>query len=96
MIRILLLCIGLWLAAPEARAAEFYVDSVNGTAAGNGLRGLGNHCTFQYNTVKNCYDVNRNHDDGFQSWSVGPNGIGTGEVVRMVLRGNTIINYEIC
>lgn len=62
--------------------------------AGDGLRGLGNYCTFQYNTVKNCYDVNRNHDDGFQSWSVGPNGVGSGEVVGLVLRSNTIINYE--
>ncbi len=62
--------------------------------AGDGLRGLGNYCTFQYNTVKNCYDVNGNHDDGFQSWSVGPNGVGSGEVVGLVLRSNTIINYE--
>jgi hypothetical protein len=61
--------------------------------AGDGLRGLGDHCTFEYNTVKNCYDVNANHDDGFQSWSVGPDGVGSGEVVGVVLRGNTIINY---
>ncbi len=61
--------------------------------AGDGLRGLGNHCTFEYNVVKNCYDVNANHDDGFQSWSVGPDGVGTGEVVGVVLRGNTVINY---
>jgi len=62
--------------------------------AGDGLRGLGDRCTFEYNTVKNCFDVNGNHDDGFQSWSVGPDGVGTGEVVGVVLRGNTIINYE--
>lgn len=62
--------------------------------AGDGLRGLGDHSTFQYNLVKNCYDVNANHDDGFQSWSRGPVGVGTGEVVGIVLRGNTIINYE--
>ncbi len=62
--------------------------------AGDGLRGLGDRTVFQYNTVKNCYDVNENHDDGFQSWSVGPDGVGTGEVVGVVLRGNTIINYE--
>jgi len=61
--------------------------------AGDGLRGLGNHCTFEYNTVKNCYKVNKNHDDGFQSWSTGPKGVGSGEVVGVVLRGNTIINY---
>ena len=61
--------------------------------AGDGLRGLGNYSIFQYNVVKNCYDVNANHDDGFQSWSVGPGGVGKGEVVGLVLRGNTIINY---
>ncbi len=62
--------------------------------AGDGLRGLGDHTTFQSNTVKNCYDVNDNHDDGFQSWTVGPKGVGTGRVVGVVLRGNTIIDYE--
>jgi len=62
--------------------------------SGDGLRGLGDHSVFQFNTVKNCYDVNANHDDGFQSWSHGPNGVGTGEVVGLVLRGNTIINCE--
>jgi hypothetical protein len=63
--------------------------------AGDGLRGLGNYNIFQYNTVKNCYDVNANHDDGFQSWSVGEGGeVGTDTVWGVVLRGNTIINYE--
>jgi len=63
--------------------------------AGDGLRGLGDHSVFAYNVVKNCYDVNDNHDDGFQSWSLGPDRRpGTGKVVGLVLRGNTIINYE--
>ncbi len=35
-----------------------------------------------------------NHDDGFQSWSVGPGGVGTGEVRDVVLRGNVILNNE--
>jgi len=61
--------------------------------AGDGLRGLGDHSTFEYNTVLNCYKVNANHDDGFQSWSTGPKGVGNGEVVGLVLRGNTIVNY---
>jgi MYXO-CTERM domain-containing protein len=60
----------------------------------DGLRGLGDHSVFQYNTVKNCYAVDDHHDDGFQSWSVGEGGVGTGEVVGIVLRGNTFINYE--
>jgi parallel beta-helix repeat protein len=60
----------------------------------DGLRGLGDYTVFQYNTVKNCYAVDDHHDDGFQSWSVGDEGVGTGEVIGVVLRGNTIINYE--
>ncbi|HEU5076432.1 MAG TPA: right-handed parallel beta-helix repeat-containing protein [Polyangiaceae bacterium] len=60
----------------------------------DGLRGLGDYTVFQYNTVKNCYAVDDHHDDGFQSWSEGDEGVGTGEVTGIVLRGNTIINYE--
>ncbi len=58
--------------------------------AGDGLRGLGNDMFFEYNTVKNCYDVNGNHDDGFQSWSINDDPPRR----RVVLRGNVIINYE--
>lgn len=62
--------------------------------AADGMRGIGNDNTFEYNTVKNCYDVDDNHDDGFQSYSRGPGGtVGTGTVYGIVLRGNTIINY---
>jgi parallel beta-helix repeat protein len=81
---------GISVGASDSLISGNLVDNF----AGDALRGLGNHCTFQYNTVKNCYDVNGNHDDGFQSWSVGPNGVGSGQVVGLVLRGNTIINYE--
>ncbi|QDU58135.1 right-handed parallel beta-helix repeat-containing protein [Aeoliella mucimassa] len=62
--------------------------------AGDGLRGLGDYSVFQYNTVKNCYDVNDNHDDGFQSWSTGSGRPGSGKVVGITLRGNVIINFE--
>ncbi len=62
--------------------------------AGDGMRGLGNYNTFQYNIIKNSFDVNGNHDDGFQSWSVGEGGVGTDTVWGVILRGNTIINYE--
>jgi parallel beta-helix repeat protein len=71
-------------------------NTIDGFSA-DGLRGLGNFETFQYNVVKNAYaddSVDSNHDDGFQSWSVGPGGVGTGEVRGIVLRGNTFINFE--
>ena len=62
--------------------------------SGDGMRGLGNYERFEHNVVKNCYDVNENHDDGFQSWSTGPDGVGSGEVVGVQLIGNVIINFE--
>ncbi|MGE0324251.1 MAG: choice-of-anchor Q domain-containing protein [Polyangiaceae bacterium] len=81
---------GLSVGASNSLVEHNVVDSFSG----DGMRGLGDYTTFQYNLVKNCYDVNDNHDDGFQSWSTGPGGVGTGEVTGIVLRGNTIINYE--
>jgi parallel beta helix pectate lyase-like protein len=62
----------------------------------DGLRGLGDRDVFEYNTVENVKigdDFDDNHDDGFQSWSVGKDGnVGTGQVTGVVLRGNLIIN----
>lgn len=58
--------------------------------AGDGMRGLGNDLFFEYNTVKNCYAVNANHDDGFQSWSINDDPPRE----RVVLRGNVIIGYS--
>lgn len=61
--------------------------------SGDGIRGLGDWCTYSHNTIMNCYAVNGNHDDGFQSWSVGRGGVGTGVVKGVKLIGNTIINH---
>jgi len=82
------------------------VDGDNALVEGNrivnfsadGLRGLGDHGVFQYNLIKNVFvsgdDGDDNHDDGFQSWSVGDGGPGTGVVKGVVLRGNVFINRE--
>lgn len=70
-------------------------NSVDGFSA-DGMRGLGDYGLFEYNVIRNGYlgsSVDDNHDDGFQSWSVGEGGVGTGEVRGVVLRGNTFINY---
>ena len=70
------------------------IDNVVAGFIGDGMRGNGDHGVFEYNTIKNAYDVNDNHDDGFQSWSMGPQGPGSGTVKDVVLRGNLIINHE--
>ncbi|MGE0640581.1 MAG: choice-of-anchor Q domain-containing protein [Thermoanaerobaculia bacterium] len=69
-------------------------NRIDGFSA-DGLRGLGDGGVFEYNLVQNSYvgdPPDGNHDDGFQSWSFGPGGVGTGEVRDVVLRGNLFIN----
>lgn len=68
-------------------------DVINNTVknfSGDGMRGNGNYLLFEKNFVKNCYAVNANHDDGFQSFCM--NGITEWNYVT--LRKNIILNYE--
>jgi len=63
--------------------------------ANDGMRGLADDCVFEYNIVKNCYDVNGNHDDCFQSWTTRKNEDGSKKPVKNItLRGNVFINFE--
>lgn len=60
----------------------------------DGMRGLADFCTFQYNTVVNQYISDANHDDCFQSWSLGPTGtVGEGTVRDVTLRGNRFLSH---
>lgn len=63
--------------------------------SGDGLRSLGNYNMFEYNLVRNSMDVDDNHDDGFQSWSVAGRKVGMGTVYGNVLRGNVIIQNDV-
>lgn len=81
---------GISVSGERVRVANNTIENFSG----DGLRGLGDYGVFEYNTVKNCYDVNGNHDDGFQSYSRGPDGVGTAQVRGVILRGNRILNYE--
>ncbi|MEM6879509.1 MAG: right-handed parallel beta-helix repeat-containing protein, partial [Bacteroidota bacterium] len=58
--------------------------------SGDGMRLLGSHQVFSYNLIKNCYDINENHDDGIQSWAQ-INGIVADD---NQLIGNIIINTD--
>ena len=56
---------------------------------GDGMRLIGSYNLFENNTIKNCYNINDNHDDGIQSFTTG------GQIVdHNIIRSNTIINYE--
>ena len=83
---------GISVSGVAARIQENLVDGFSA----DGLRGLGDDGLFEYNRVQNSYvedPPDPNHDDGFQSWSVGPGGVGTGEVRGVVLRGNVFVNH---
>jgi hypothetical protein len=82
---------GISVSGASARIQRNLIDGFSA----DGLRGLGNDGLFEYNRVQNNYvndPPDANHDDGFQSWSVGPGGVGTGEVRGVTLRGNVFIN----
>lgn len=65
-------------------------DNLINFFSGDGIRALGDYGLYEDNTIKNSIDLkNGNHDDGIQSWS------RKGKpVTGVVLRNNTIINYE--
>ena len=82
---------GISVDGAEAHIQENVVDGFSA----DGLRGLGDFGLFEYNRVQNNFvedPPDANHDDGFQSWSVGPGGVGTGEVRGVTLRGNVFIS----
>jgi hypothetical protein len=61
----------------------------------DGMRGLGDRGLFEYNRVQDNLigdEYDENHDDGFQSWSFGEDGVGSGAVTGVVLRGNVFVN----
>lgn len=70
-------------------------DNVIELFSGYGIRALGDGSAYVGNTIDTCVDVDGNHDDGFQSWSTGPDGTPGGGVVRGVLvEGNVILNGD--
>jgi len=57
-------------------------------------RVLSDDTVFEYNTLMNSFVSDSNHDDFFQSWSVGSDGkVGTGTVYRVTVRGNVFISH---
>ena len=68
-------------------------NKINGFR-GDGMRGQGDYATFEYNDVRNCVQVDANHADGFQAFTMGPGGPGTGKITGVNLIGNTIIDNE--
>ena len=87
--RIVAVRTGVNVRGPEARVIGNLVDGFSR----DGMRGLGDNGWFEGNRIQNCVKVDGNHDDGFQSWSRGPDGKSGGGVVRgVVLKDNVILS----
>ncbi|MEP2026794.1 Ig-like domain-containing protein, partial [Reichenbachiella sp.] len=76
------------LRGDNSRATSNLIDNF----AGDGIRGLGQFQTFEYNTVRDCYveDYDTNHDDAFQTYIL----TGDPKSEGMILRFNTILLFE--
>ncbi len=62
--------------------------------SGDGMRALGDGSLVEGNLVQDCFQINANHADGFQSWSRGRNGRAGGGILRgLSLIGNRIIEW---
>jgi len=57
--------------------------------SGDGMRTLGRYILIESNVIKNCYDIDENHDDGIQSFN-----LGTYDTRDITIRNNIILNYE--
>ncbi len=79
------LSFGIITSGARARVEGNIVQGFSGDA----LRGLGDGSVFRANRVEDCVQINKNHADGFQSWSRSPDRrAGTGTVRGLTIEGN--------
>ena len=76
----------------EGPRAQVIGNEVRGFSR-DGLRGLSSGSLFRRNTVRDCVDVDDNHDDGFQAWVAKPGRWGPSELRDVTLDGNTILEW---
>jgi hypothetical protein len=78
----------------RARAALVENNTISHFIA-DGIRGLGDDSIYRGNHIDTCIKVDDHHDDGFQSWSVGPDRKpGRGVVRNVRLESNRIENGD--
>ncbi|MDI3338675.1 choice-of-anchor Q domain-containing protein [Defluviimonas aestuarii] len=61
--------------------------------AGDGMRSNGNNSIVRRNKVQNCVQIDGNHSDGFQAFSLGPNGPGSGTLSDLTIEDNKIFEW---
>jgi Right handed beta helix region len=62
--------------------------------SGDGMRALGDDSIVRNNKIQNCFQIDGNHADGFQSYSRGANGTpGAGTLRNLVVENNKIFEW---
>ncbi|MDW4550096.1 right-handed parallel beta-helix repeat-containing protein [Defluviimonas sp. D31] len=69
-------------------------DNIIDGFSGDGMRALGDNSIVRNNKVQNCFQINGNHADGFQSFSRGADGkVGTGTVRNLLIENNKLFEW---
>ncbi len=64
--------------------------------SGDGMRALGDDSIVRNNKIQNCFQIDGNHADGFQSYSRGPNGNpGAGTLRNLLVENNKIFEWTL-
>ena len=79
----------------DGRLSSIVSNIVDGFS-GDAMRALGDDNTVRGNKVQNCFQIDANHADGFQSFSRGPTGTaGAGTVYNLVIENNKIFEWTL-
>ncbi len=62
--------------------------------SGDGMRALGDDSIVRGNQVRNCFKIDENHDDGFQSFTRTGNRAGNGLLRNLVIENNRIFEWS--
>lgn len=81
---------GIFASGPNGRIEGNIIDGFSG----DGLRALGDNSVVRGNRVQNCFQIDANHADAFQSYSRGANGTpGTGTVYNLTIENNKFLEW---
>ncbi len=77
----------------DGRSGSIIGNIIDGFS-GDGMRAVGDDNVVRGNRVQNCFQIDGNHADGFQSFSRGPTGTpGTGTVLNLTIENNKFYEW---
>ena len=85
---------GLYLALSVFGSDAVVTNNTISGFSADGIRALGDRSVIAGNLIHDCVQIDSNHADGFQSWSLGPDSVpGTGIVTGLNIHSNIILEW---